>query len=48
MQSRIENPLASYLLEKEYPEGSIISIDHQVDSFVIEILDGDRKPYAIG
>ncbi|MDG2013136.1 MAG: AAA family ATPase, partial [Pirellulaceae bacterium] len=48
IQNRIENPLASYLLKGDYPEGSIIKIDYQVDSFVIEILDAEKKPMAVG
>ena len=42
MQRRIENPLATYLLEKETIEGAVIRVDFQTDSFVIEILEGDR------
>ncbi|MCP4775551.1 MAG: AAA domain-containing protein, partial [Planctomycetaceae bacterium] len=48
IQNRIENPLASYLLKGDYPEGSIINIDFQVDSFVIEILDPEKKPLSVG
>ena len=47
IQSRIENPLASYLLANDFPEDAFVSIDYQVDSFVIEILDSDRQPLPI-
>jgi len=48
IQNRIENPLASYLLKTEYPEGSIVNIDFQTDSFVIEILDPEHNTIPVG
>jgi ATP-dependent Clp protease ATP-binding subunit ClpB len=48
IQQRIENPLAAYLLKAEYAEDSIVKIDFQTDSFVIEILTPDRKPVEVG
>ena len=47
IQNRIENPLASYLLKGDYPEGSIVNIDFQVDSFVIEILEPEQQPASM-
>jgi len=48
IQNRIENPLASYLLKSDFPDQSIVHIDYQTDSFVIEIFDPNRKPLPIG